>query len=174
MKLGWTAAAETHRSLFKFDLTPLLGHTIASASLGMLVSAAAAADSPIKIARVTRNWLEDQVTWNVWRTGNNWSTKGGDYVSPALVGTLPIATGLWNINGSALLDLCIDAVTNRVGYLYIILFRETEGVSDSVVTFRSSDSGFGVQRPVLTLEYDVRNSGAIVAAMAAAIRGRRR
>jgi len=37
---------------------------------------------PIGVHYVTKPWVEGQITWSNYSTGNAWDTAGGDYVSP--------------------------------------------------------------------------------------------
>jgi hypothetical protein len=41
--------------------------------------------------RVTRNWQESTVTWNIAQTGQSWSAAGGDYTE--LLGQVPLLSG---------------------------------------------------------------------------------
>ena len=50
--------------------------TIKSVTLGFYVHDSAAGTRTIKLTRVLRNWVEAEATWNIYSTGNNWTTAG--------------------------------------------------------------------------------------------------
>ena len=80
------------RSLIKFDLNigeagfPAAADTINSATLSLWVEkqlgtsafyrASDDLDGTVNAHRVLRDWLVGQATWNIYSTGNNWSTAG--------------------------------------------------------------------------------------------------
>jgi len=42
-----------------------------------LYTATSTTNSDISIYKLLRNWVENQATWNVYSTGNSWTTAGG-------------------------------------------------------------------------------------------------
>ena len=66
------------RTLIKFDLSSLVGANIISATLSLFVSEDYADNArTFRAFRMKRAWVESQATWNIYSTGNNWSTAGG-------------------------------------------------------------------------------------------------
>jgi hypothetical protein len=66
----------TRHTLLKFDLTSIpAGSTITAATLGLNCSDASA--STIQMRKLLRIWVELQATWNIYSTGNSWTTAGG-------------------------------------------------------------------------------------------------
>lgn len=68
------------RTLIKFDLSSIpTSATIVSATLRMYDSGANYSDNTrtMYANRSKRAWVESQATWNVYSTGNSWSTAGG-------------------------------------------------------------------------------------------------
>lgn len=178
MILGWVSATGPQRSLLRFSLTPLIGMKLDSAKLTFYCTVPSAWEAPINIARATRAWVQSQVTWLQWATGQNWTTAGGDYDLHDSVGTLPIAGGTWELTEPSILAICNDAVLNRAGVASMLLRRatESEGVADGRATVNTSDVGTVARRPKLTIDYheDNRRSGPAVCQMASALRGARR
>lgn len=75
----YKAGANILRSLVKFDLSTVdAGKTIASAVLKVYDDGSDFASNAgtLKVYRVLRNWVEAEVTWNVYSTGNSWATAG--------------------------------------------------------------------------------------------------
>jgi hypothetical protein len=69
-----------YRSLVKFDISSIpAGSTINSATL-TIWTAADFSDKTgtIEVYRIRRAWVDTQATWNVYTTGNNWTTAGCD------------------------------------------------------------------------------------------------
>lgn len=71
----------TLRSFIKFDLSTLPAGAVISSSILSLVNqhnvAGGGTDHILAVYRQKRAWVEIQATWNIWSTGNNWSTAGG-------------------------------------------------------------------------------------------------
>lgn len=104
-------------SLLLFDVSSLNGKTIVSAQLE---AGEESGNAPtVTLRRCTRtNWVKAEVTWNIYKTGSNWTQAGGDFSTPTVDYTLPgnntfIATGL-----AALVQ---DAIDNRSGLLSIAI-----------------------------------------------------
>ncbi len=68
-------------SLVKLDLTFIpLGRSIVSATVQMRLDGGSDSHSRhIGVYRITRDWVEDEVTWRQAESGQNWSSQGGDY-----------------------------------------------------------------------------------------------
>lgn len=77
--------------IFKFNFPPeLTGKRIISANLSFYLWSQNI-NQPnqfMDLYRVTRNWAESSVTWNLAQTGVSWTTPGGDY--DALIALVPL------------------------------------------------------------------------------------
>lgn len=78
----WTscdAGAQFH-ALIDFTL-PSGSGTISAITLNLYKAANGGTNTGVNVEvhETTRDWNEAQATWNVYSTGNNWSTAGGDY-----------------------------------------------------------------------------------------------
>lgn len=73
-------AADPRRSLVQFTTPADLG-TINSVSLYLYSTFCDAEPLIFAPYLTTETWVANQATWNVYSTGNNWSTPGGDFGS---------------------------------------------------------------------------------------------
>ena len=83
----------------------------------------------VNVYKVTQpSWVEGEVTWNSYSSGNSWSTPGGDYVTSNPSGaeiTIPADFDDWEVDVETLLQEAIDNAQD----LHLILIIEDEGVS---------------------------------------------
>jgi hypothetical protein len=76
----WATASFTRFALLTFDISSLAGTSIGSAVLSLVrtdATASAVGDLMLKARKVLRAYHPTQVTWNIWQTGSNWTTVGG-------------------------------------------------------------------------------------------------
>lgn len=151
----------TYRTLLEFSLLSLpSGSKIISASLQSYYYLWAGAIDPVgkttwayKLTRV--DWVELQATWNKYKTDNEWTAAGGDYVisNPSGGSTVfPSNYGWmsWNVK-----DIVKDAYDNDKPAEFLVKF-ETEGLlSDySMPSFVSRDDTENQEfQPKLIIEY---------------------
>jgi len=107
--------------------------------------------------KLTRtDWVESQATWNIYKTGSNWTTAGGDYVTSNPAGgsiTVPASYGWLSFDTLAIVQ---DAygVSNPVEYLMKYELENT--ASGYWVEFRSKEYTTDTTlRPKLTVTYTV-------------------
>ena len=63
--------------LAKWALSNIAGPvTVTDAFITINVTSGGSGGFTINPRKVLRNWVEAQATWNVWSTGNNWTTAG--------------------------------------------------------------------------------------------------
>jgi len=87
-------AGNMQRTLLQFDLGSLpAGELVTSATLRLTAHPSRTVDNsanvPMEVYRLSRPWVESQVTWNVASSGDNWSTPGGDFAGTG--GSTPYA-----------------------------------------------------------------------------------
>ncbi len=144
------------RIILSFSLSTLpSGLSINSANL-VFKYAGRSADPQgrrINLYKVTQTaWVEGEVTWNSYSSGNSWSTPGGDYVTSNPSGaefTIPAPFNDWEVDVQTLLQ---DAIDNSLD-LHLIMIIEDEGVSNGhgVVTY--SKEVAVLDPPTLTVAY---------------------
>ncbi len=102
--------------------------------------------------KLTRtDWVEAQATWNIYKTGSNWTSAGGDYVTsnPARTSTgMPGSYGWvnWNVK-----DIVIDAYDNN-NNVEILLNRQTT-ISAQAHFYSKEYTTDTSLRPKLTVTY---------------------
>lgn len=135
--------SDVMRQVVTFDTKTYIpaGSTVTSATLKLYVYGYAESPAPgttspfsqpILACKLTRPlWNETASNWNVWNTGQSWTTVGGDYVtsSPSCgTGTTPTVINNWfAINITSLVQ---DAVTNNINTHLLVRFQ-TETITDS-------------------------------------------
>jgi len=143
------------RSIFNFDVSSLSGHTINSAKLSRDLTAIVGTDVGGRITRCTRpsTWVELEVTWAVYSTGNNWTNPGGDFddVTPGKVDyTEPNATGVHELTG--LLAYVTDALDNRSGIVSLINRLQNElPAATEEIDYKSTEHADG--GPLLIVDH---------------------
>lgn len=139
---------QVNNVLVSFDLSGLNAVSIESATLGMYVHARIASGT-VKVYKLTRNdWVESTANWNRYKTGSNWSTAGGDYVTSkpsGASGTPPTTNNWWTTDVTAIVS---DALTNSVQANFILV-----GTSGSSYTFRTKENFTESTRPYLDVTY---------------------
>jgi len=103
----------------------------------------------VKVNRLLlTTWEELQATWNIYATGHNWATPGGDFTTTNSVEKLVNALG-WNTwNASDLIQDCYDNQSKNVH----LLINTTSGGQSN---FRSNNYATAADRPKLTVTYTV-------------------
>jgi len=160
--IGYGSATTTIlRGIFRFDLSlgtnpPPVGAVVSAASV-TLNCASYNTSKTLIVYQCLRAWVENQVTWNIWKTSNNWSTAGAasdgnDYSSTDL-GTLAVtSTGSKVINlnasGIAVVQGWVNGTTANNGF---IIRHTVEATNNN--TYSSAENGTAGNRPLLTIEW---------------------
>ena len=77
-------SSELRRGLVGFDLSSLANSTINSVTLKIYDTGASTLTSntrTLSVYRLKRAWVENQATWNVYSTGNSWSTARASHAN---------------------------------------------------------------------------------------------
>ena len=124
---GWDGANYT-RMLLKLPLTSLPSQAIISAAILSLYNESTGAGTQnVTLYRALKNWVETQATWNVFSTGNNWTSAGcnsaGNDRASASIGSLAINnTAEWK---HVSLDLTEFGLLRTSNYGLVIVPSET-------------------------------------------------
>ena len=109
--------------------------------------------------RLTQSWVENQTTWNISATSNNWTSSGGSYNTTA-ISNVKIARGAngtqSNFNVKSLVEYWQSnrSVTSpRPDEMGLIIKQTTETSLDKRVTIGTSENGTSSNRPQLTIIY---------------------
>ncbi len=110
------------RGLVKFDLSSIpLGSTVNTASLKLYYSGSGGAPTgrTFTVYKITKDWVENEATWNSYQTGSPWGTPGGDYSTEgASSTTVPSSVGLWMTwNATSIVKAWIEDGQPNYGFL---------------------------------------------------------
>jgi hypothetical protein len=153
------------RGIFEFDISALpAGQNLTSATFGLYYYSYGTnnpSGKSISVFKLTRtDWVEAECTWNIYKTGSNWSTAGGDYDSDGTPAsgntTFPSSYGWmsWNV-----LAICQDAYSNSLSAELLQRFDNEAAASFSYASFYSREySTDTTKRPKLTIEYEAAGS----------------
>jgi hypothetical protein len=109
--------------------------------------------------RCLRDVVANQVTWNIWKTSNNWATAGcsnssSDYDGAVVLGTMTqpasptLNTALDMTLSASNLQKLFDGTYTNNG---IILFVDTQ--SDDMIGYASTNHATSAYRPTITITY---------------------
>lgn len=102
------------------------------------------------------DWVEAQFTWNIYKTGSNWTTPGGDYVTSDPSGgsvLVPVSTGVWmEWDIKAIVEDAIENVSSMVELL-IRDASETGQATTYDPSWLSKDHGTAATRPKIEIEH---------------------
>jgi len=151
------------RSLLKFDLSSIpSGATVTNATLSLYNPPNTDYSSNIStyaVYRQKRAWVESEATWNIYSTGNNWSTAGGfhaDDCEQDAIGTREMSASessgykSWDLTDSKVQEWISGSFTNNG-----ILIKATTEANENCYGFRSSDYDLTGYRPKLVVEYSI-------------------
>lgn len=152
------SAVATFRTLIKFDLSALpAAATITAATLSLWYATQdySSNDRTYRIYRQKRAWVVNQATWNVYSTGNNWSTAGGfhaDDCEQVAIGSRDFvaaeATNEWKI-------FTITAATKAALDLGNGWMIKADTEANDAYLLYSNDSIYQGYRPRLVIDYTV-------------------
>ncbi|MEM3501760.1 MAG: DNRLRE domain-containing protein [Candidatus Bathyarchaeia archaeon] len=129
------------RTLVKFDLSGIpSGSTVNKAYL--LLYYYGRMNDPVgrtlNAYRVTKNWVETEATWNIYKTGSSWDTAGGDYTTVGGASSIvPTNYGQWMTwDVTFIVKAWIE--DGRPNYGFIIKYQ-TEGQPFNAAIFISKE-----------------------------------
>lgn len=152
----------TRRPILEFDISELpVGATLTSAVL-QLYYYTYSGDNPtgktVWAYKLTRtDWVELEATWNIYKTGSNWTTSGGDYVTSGPSGGSTTFPAGYDWLAWSVLDIVQDAYDGSVAAEFLVKF-ETEQLASgwSGLSFRSTDyTTDPTKQPKLVIDYAV-------------------
>ena len=150
-----TKASMAFRPLVRISLVTLPeDFRISEAEFWMYCTSAAAAASPcgmhafeyqsgpLWISPAGAQWVEGEANWNIWSTGNNWSTPGGDHnPTPFATWVLPKTTGDHKLLEGDDLIAYVNELREQAVQFNVCMRREYEAWPSSSATFASRDNG---------------------------------
>lgn len=154
-------------SLVKFSgLSNIAGPvTVSSATIYLYLTnnANTAGSVTIDCYRLLRNWVEAQATWNIYSTGNSWTTAGGlssgNDIAASITASKSITngaldTGVYHAFTSAQLATDVQDIINGSASNYGWHFSRNGAGNDSMFhTFNTSENASDNTRPYLEVVY---------------------
>ncbi len=154
------ASGDHRHCLIKFGgLSNITGPvTVSSATLFLDFITGVGSAQTYEARRVLRNWVENQATWNIYSTGNSWTTvgclsDGNDRVGTASgSGSLGVTAGIYySITGLAAdVEGFINGTFSNFGWH---ISRQGTGNDFSTQHFYSSEETIDARRPYLQVIY---------------------
>ena len=159
----WSGASFVNRSMMQFDLSSIPANAkidSATLTLTIVTKNGASVAGTLGAYRLKREWVENQVTWTVYSTGNNWQTAGGfgaddceqtnigeRILDPAVLAGTEALT--WTLDAAKVQEWIDGTLTNNG----LLLKMATE--SDNDFGFASSDHATASARPKLEVIYRI-------------------
>jgi hypothetical protein len=140
------------RGLVQFTLPSDPGSATITAVNLRLAGIASAGTTTINCHRLTRTFVENQVTWNQYSSGNNWTNAGGDYNSSVISSRSSSSSGSdenFPIMGAGATNPITLAWGDSVGFL---LKAETES-GNNYSNYSSKEDTTAAKRPYLEITY---------------------
>lgn len=150
-----TAATSVNRFLIKFDLSALPADAvISSTTLSLYFDGDASSNArTLRVYRVKRVWVEAEATWNIYSTGNSWSTAGGfhaDDCEQTDIGSKDL-TATETLNEFKAISLTPTTKADLDLGNGWLLKMDTE--SDDAYRVRTSEHTTSANRPMLEIVY---------------------
>ncbi len=162
--VGTLGTADTlFHTVLSFDLSAIpSGATINSASLSLYETTDAGSVSSavqFDLHELTQSFVESQVTWDDYSTGNPWATAGGDY-SATVLSSITVnpntSSGVQTFATSGDFTTVVQSALDGSESLELLLkLNDTDeaGSSRYLFRFRTEDYGTVADRPLLTVDY---------------------
>ncbi len=156
----WASVSFCRRALFTFDVSTLAGKTIRQAKLRLVTATAGAigVGHLLQAREMLRAYVANQVTWDIYSTGNNWGTAGAkntstdigvEFYGDAACPENSTGAEVW-VDLSALLRKRI--VAGDTTFRFILGFDATG--SDNPTEFHSLEASTAAYRPQLEVSYN--------------------
>jgi len=156
-----TGGAVVTRFVIKFDLSSLPDNILISSAVLSLKIQQDLSDNArsFKIYRLKKAFVASQATWNIYSTGNNWTTAGGFNAADCEQTAIGSADMTATETIDTVKDFALTPTTKSgldLGNGWLIK-ADTE--SDDAWQFYSSDNATASYRPKLVITYTLLPSG---------------
>ena len=152
-----TAGGSSQNSILEFDVSAFTTPAdIVSANLKLTsIAEWGTAAKPIIISRCIQEFVSSQATWNIYKTGSNWDTAGGDGAitsEPTYTIYAGDSSGTQTVD---IIDLVKDAIMRRSGILRILLSMSQTTVT-ALAEYASTNHSTSAYHPILTVKVSER------------------
>lgn len=133
--------------------------TIVSATLKLFLSDTyTGAGDTIEVARLLRNFVELEATWNIWATGQSWGLPGASFngVDYSSINQTSFLVGLGDLIGTEYaIDVAAIVQDQVSGGDPVLAYRLNQNPAGSFVSLGATDHTTSIWRPELTVLYQV-------------------
>lgn len=152
-----TVGSGNRRTLIKFNLDALPAiATLKTVKLSLCVRTDDSANArTFRVYRTKRAWVEAQATWNIYSTGNNWSTAGGFHANDCEQTDIGSADFSASETPYAFKDFSLTPTTKTALDLGNGWLIKADTEADDLYYFFSSDWSTDAERPKLTITYQL-------------------
>ena len=163
MRVGNQIDAYNNRGLLKFDLSTIPSSAIVSSAILTLTISTAWGAANVAIYRQKKAWVEAQATWNIYSTGNNWTSAGGFNASDCEQTNIGSGTPSSNSVGTVLnITLSASAIQEMIAGSFTnngFLIKTTTEAGDNATLFATSSHATSSYRPKLVIGYSLPSGG---------------
>jgi len=161
------------RTLIKFSLTALPENSvISSATLSLCATLDRSSNArTFRVYRQKRAWVETQSTWDIYSTGNNWSTAGGFHVDDCEQTDIGSRAFTATETLNEFKDFTLTPTTKAALDLGNGWLLKADTEVDDGYYFASSDHATASLRPKLVVVYSLPGGGLLNPTFAGAFRG---
>jgi hypothetical protein len=160
----WAGTTAARIALFTFDTSALAGKTIYSADLWLYRTSNNANNMTIGMIltarRILRAYVPTEVTYNVYSTGNNWTTAGakGDGTDRALIkhGSAPLGASSVDVDQWHVLPLAMlvkESLDASETTLRFAVGLENLNTDQDAMSFASLEHATAALRPTLRIQH---------------------
>jgi hypothetical protein len=154
VKIGYaTGTGKMDNSVFRFDVSSYNAEDIVSAVFTLKVATEWGSTArELILARCTKEWVDTECTWNVYKDSTAW-TAGGGVDDTALTEPTYSAT-VGDSSGDIVVDitkLVVDAIKRRAGNLNFIIYMQSTPASTAIATYHSVNATTPSNRPALAM-----------------------
>jgi hypothetical protein len=168
--IGDHPSGGAYRLLIKFDLSSIPSSADVTSSYHQLTinTDIAANAANHRSYRQGRAWVEGQATWNIFSTGNNWSSAGGfsnsdlldttsDYFHDTTIGAADSGTKTFTHSVDPYIQGWVDGSDANNGWI-----QKTLTENNDLYAWNSSDHATAGNRPRMVIEYETVPSPSIL------------
>jgi hypothetical protein len=160
----YSTVGAVRRSILEFSLAGIAaGSTIVSAVMS-IYKYDQSSTSPVgrtywayKLTRT--DWVEAQATWNIYKTSNNWSSAGGDFVTSNPSGGSAAVPANNNWQAFTITDIVIDAFLAGASCEVIVVDSDEAAGAGIYSDYRSRETGGSEPKLVITYNLPVVAGG---------------
>lgn len=122
------------------------------------VTSSTATNKAFQVHEILRDWVESEATWNVWKTGNNWTAAGGTGAGDSNGLNYFAFLGGSGVTGSYKIYIdpyYFERMMNRSNYGFLLRqFINDGGTANSNMYVDLSDHATPANRPKLVIIYE--------------------